>query len=116
MTTATENPANSTVSLLSFAVAGGICDSFELACPDHAANGIVSLGKVRDVGDFYDAIAIAVVPLLSGTGVSLKTLEAVEHGVPVISTPVGVRGIADLGAGVIVTSFSNLATALLAQR
>jgi glycosyltransferase involved in cell wall biosynthesis len=96
----------------SFVVAGGICEPFKLACPDHVAKGIVSLGRVRSVADFYDVIATAVVPLLSGTGVSLKTLEAIAHGVPVLATLVGVRGIADLGAGVSVINFSDFATAL----
>lgn len=43
--------------------------------------------------EFYDAIKVAVVPLLHGTGVSIKTLEALSCGCPVVTTPVGVRGL-----------------------
>jgi glycosyltransferase involved in cell wall biosynthesis len=48
---------------------------------------------VEDVGSFYARIGTSIVPLLGGTGVSLKTLEAIAHGKPVVATSVGVRGI-----------------------
>lgn len=48
---------------------------------------------VPDVADFYNAIALALVPLVSGTGVSIKTTEAVSYGRPVVATPIGVRGV-----------------------
>jgi glycosyltransferase involved in cell wall biosynthesis len=55
------------------------------------------MGFASDVREFYESVAVCVVPLLSGTGVSLKTLEALELGRPVIATPTGARGIADAG-------------------
>jgi glycosyltransferase involved in cell wall biosynthesis len=40
-------------------------------------------GWVEDARDFYDQIGLAVVPRLGGsTGISVKMLEAAEHGVP----------------------------------
>jgi glycosyltransferase involved in cell wall biosynthesis len=46
-----------------------------------------------DVEDFYGAIRTALVPLRHGTGVSVKTLEAISYGCPIISTAAGVRGL-----------------------
>jgi glycosyltransferase involved in cell wall biosynthesis len=48
---------------------------------------------VDDVADFYARVAVVVVPLLSGTGVSIKTLEAIEYRKPVVASRVGVRGL-----------------------
>ncbi len=48
---------------------------------------------VEDVGSFYARIGASIVPLLSGTGVSIKTLEAIAHGKPVVATSAGVRGL-----------------------
>jgi glycosyltransferase involved in cell wall biosynthesis len=42
---------------------------------------------------FYDAIEVATVPLLHGAGISIKTLEALSFGCPVVTTPVGARGL-----------------------
>jgi hypothetical protein len=75
------------------ALAGGVCEVFSRACPDYAKLGIDLVGPVKDVADFYASVPVVVVPLLRGTGVSLKTLEALAYRVPVVSTPVGVRGI-----------------------
>jgi hypothetical protein len=94
----------------SFAVAGGICEAFAMACPDFAKRGIGLLGRVAKVSDFYGAVATVYVPLLNGTGVSLKTLEAVAHGVPVLSTATGVRGLSkDRLANVRVIDFAQFA-------
>ncbi|TCR70039.1 glycosyl transferase family 1 [Bosea sp. BK604] len=62
-----------------------------------AAPGLHVLGYVGDLRPLYAAAKLVIVPLLSGTGVSIKTLEAVALGKPVLTTPVGIRG---LGADV----------------
>ncbi|MGH6810849.1 MAG: glycosyltransferase [Methylocella sp.] len=49
--------------------------------------------RVEAVESFYSRIGASIVPLLSGTGVSIKTLEAVAHGKPVVATSPGVRGL-----------------------
>ena len=48
---------------------------------------------VEDVGSFYARIGVSMVPLLSGTGVSVKTLEAIAYGKPVVATSAGLRGL-----------------------
>jgi glycosyltransferase involved in cell wall biosynthesis len=50
-------------------------------------------GTVDDVRPYYATSRIAVVPLRAGGGTSLKLLEAFAHRRPVVSTPVGARGI-----------------------
>lgn len=48
--------------------------------------GATVLGPIEDVSDFYSAVDVVVVPRLGvSTGVSIKLLEAVEHGVPAIA-------------------------------
>ena len=42
---------------------------------------------------WYRRAAVAVVPLLSGAGVKLKTVEALWHGLPVVLTPAGAQGL-----------------------
>jgi glycosyltransferase involved in cell wall biosynthesis len=76
-----------------FVVAGGISDAFKLAMPDHEDIGVTVMGHLTNVADFYDSVSAVVVPLLNGTGVSLKTLEAAAYHIPVLATPVGARGI-----------------------
>jgi glycosyltransferase involved in cell wall biosynthesis len=77
----------------SLLVGGGISEVFQTACPAHVELGIRVMGRVKDVSEFYQLVQMIVVPLLNGTGVSLKTLEAASYGIPVLSTPVGVRGL-----------------------
>jgi glycosyltransferase involved in cell wall biosynthesis len=55
--------------------------------------GVAFHGYVPDARAFYAQIRVAVVPVLSGTGVSLKTVEALDFGRPVVATRVGVRGL-----------------------
>jgi glycosyltransferase involved in cell wall biosynthesis len=47
--------------------------------------------------DWYGRAKVAVVPLLTGAGVKLKTVEALWHGVPVVLTPAGAQGLPDVG-------------------
>jgi O-antigen biosynthesis protein len=46
---------------------------------------------------WYQRATVAVVPLLAGAGVKLKTVEALWHGVPAVLTPVGAQGLRDVG-------------------
>jgi glycosyltransferase involved in cell wall biosynthesis len=55
--------------------------------------GVVLERSVAEVASFYERIGVAVVPLISGTGVSLKTLEALRFGRPVVATAAGARGL-----------------------
>lgn len=54
--------------------------------------------ELPDVRSFYDAIMVACVPLRYGTGVSVKAIEALAYGCPLVTTSVGVRGVGALVA------------------
>ncbi|NYE35779.1 glycosyltransferase involved in cell wall biosynthesis [Nocardioides cavernae] len=66
-----------------------------------ASSGVELAGFVDDLGAEYEAAAVALVPVLQGAGVKFKTVEALCHGVPVVTTTVGAEGIDgdDLYAG-----------------
>jgi GT2 family glycosyltransferase/glycosyltransferase involved in cell wall biosynthesis len=60
---------------------------------DHAAH-MRMLGYVEDVREALGRYAVFVCPILSGSGVRVKLLEAFAAGIPVVSTVVGAEGLA----------------------
>jgi polysaccharide biosynthesis protein PslH len=58
-----------------------------------AASGIELVGFADDLARHYSDSAIAVVPLTSGGGTKLKTLEAMAMGRAIVTTPIGAEGI-----------------------
>jgi glycosyltransferase involved in cell wall biosynthesis len=72
----------------------------------------------EDLSTMYAAASVFVVPLISGSGIRLKILDAMNHCVPVVSTTVGYAGIeADVGRDLLVaddaTGFAAHVCALL---
>jgi GT2 family glycosyltransferase/glycosyltransferase involved in cell wall biosynthesis len=59
---------------------------------DHAAH-LTMLGYVDDIRDVLARYAVFVCPILSGSGVRVKLLEAFAAGIPVVSTKVGAEGL-----------------------
>jgi len=55
--------------------------------------GLVAEGEIPDASLFMQSIALLVVPLFSGSGIRIKTLEAMSLGTPVITTAKGAIGI-----------------------
>ena len=60
--------------------------------------GVEFVGRVEDVQDALSAYAVFVCPILSGSGVRVKLLEAFAAGIPVVSTTIGAEGLAEPGA------------------
>jgi glycosyltransferase involved in cell wall biosynthesis len=54
---------------------------------------IVVRGGVEDVGPYYGAAALAVVPIRAGGGTRIKMLESANYGVPIVATSFGAAGI-----------------------
>lgn len=50
-------------------------------------------GFVEDLYDMHRYGSVAIVPIWSGAGVKLKSLALMEHGFPVIATPIALEGI-----------------------
>ncbi|WP_216899885.1 glycosyltransferase family 4 protein [Synechococcus sp. CCY 9618] len=68
-------------------LAGSICRSVA----DHT--GLVTkLGFVKEVSDFYDTVDAVVVPMLNGTGVKIKSVEAIRYKKPVLLTEHSAEG------------------------
>jgi glycosyltransferase involved in cell wall biosynthesis len=57
------------------------------------AEGVNLVGYVPDIRPHVAAAALYVAPLLLGSGVKNRVLEAMAMGKPVVTTPLGVRGI-----------------------
>jgi GT2 family glycosyltransferase/glycosyltransferase involved in cell wall biosynthesis len=65
-----------------------------------ATDGIRILSDLSDseLQACYRAARVAVVPLRCGAGVKLKVVESLRLGVPLVTTPVGAQGLADLAS------------------
>jgi glycosyltransferase involved in cell wall biosynthesis len=54
--------------------------------------GIIVAGRIEDLRLFFSRAALAVVPIRVAGGTRIKILEAAAHGVPIVTTSVGVAG------------------------
>lgn len=55
--------------------------------------GVTVTGRVGDVGDWLRRARVAVAPMVSGSGIKNKVLEACAAGCPVIASPLGALGL-----------------------
>jgi hypothetical protein len=67
-------------------------DLLELADPN-----LIFEGHVTDLAAFYSRTRVAISPIRFGAGVKVKTVQALQYGVPVVSTSCGVEGINTYG-------------------
>lgn len=51
------------------------------------------LGFVPDIGEFYSTVDLIVSPVTMGTGINVKTVQAMAYGMPLLTTKVGIKGI-----------------------
>jgi glycosyltransferase involved in cell wall biosynthesis len=54
---------------------------------------VIHAGEVRDVLPYLHAADLALCPLRTGSGTSLKTIEYLAAGLPLVTTAFGVRGL-----------------------
>lgn len=54
---------------------------------------VVKHGMVDDLKDFYHNSKVAICPMLSGTGIKIKVVEALSYGIPVVTNRRGVDGL-----------------------
>lgn len=69
------------------AVAGTICERLD------RCDTVTSLGFVEDLSAVYATAQVVVNPVQVGTGLKIKTIEALASARPVITTPVGAQGL-----------------------
>jgi glycosyltransferase involved in cell wall biosynthesis len=91
-------------------------DFFTLASP--FGDAIQITGYVEDLTPYLEKSALMVVPVLAGGGMRVRILEAFSRGIPVVTTSIGLEGIAaENGRDVIVEDdpieFANAVVALL---
>lgn len=70
-----------------------VCGDAAATLPNPPPPGILPRGRVADLSPEYHRAAAVVVPLLRGTGIKIKLVEALAHGRPVVTTPVGMQGL-----------------------
>lgn len=58
---------------------------------DH--KNVVKHGMVDDLNDYYKNAKVAICPMLSGTGIKIKVIEALSYGIPVVTNRRGVDGL-----------------------
>ena len=73
-------------------VAGNICESIA------NCEGIIKLGVVSELKTQYDQADVVINPMLYGTGLKIKNIEALGYAKALVTCPVGTTGIED-GAG-----------------
>lgn len=61
--------------------------------PAYFQMGVVNHGEVDSSDEFLRNHGLLVVPIRAGSGIRMKTLEALSLGVPVVSTVVGAQGL-----------------------
>ena len=62
--------------------------------PRFFQSGIVNHGEVSNAEDFMHEHGVMIVPIQAGSGIRIKTLEAMALGVPIVSTSIGSQGLA----------------------
>jgi GT2 family glycosyltransferase len=82
--------------------------------------GVTFLGPVDDIREPLSRHAVFVCPILSGSGVRVKLLEAFAAGIPAVSTRLGAEGLLEHGADFVAVAdaapeFANAVVELLAD-
>lgn len=73
---------------ITFVIAGNGSENIRLPYSE----GIEKIGFVKDLKDLFLNVSLVVAPIRFGAGVPTKILEALSYGVPVLTSPIGVRG------------------------
>jgi glycosyltransferase involved in cell wall biosynthesis len=66
-----------------------------ISAVDGVYDNISKIEYVQDLTDLYSQIRISICPLLNGTGMKIKVIEAMSYGIPVVCTSRGVDGFPD---------------------
>jgi glycosyltransferase involved in cell wall biosynthesis len=72
-------------------LAGSICDSVPAGLP-----GVESMGIVANLNDAYAAANVVINPLLAGTGLKTKTVEALGCARALVTTSCGAEGVEEM--------------------
>ncbi|MDD5200106.1 MAG: glycosyltransferase [Terrimicrobiaceae bacterium] len=70
-------------------IAGSVCSAVEFALPTR----VRMLGRLPDLAPAYAQSSAVIAPILQGSGVKIKILEAVSYGRACVTTSVGMEGL-----------------------
>lgn len=65
-----------------------------LSVQSMTSDALILTGFIESIEGIYRSARIAIAPILAGAGVKIKTIEALQYGVPVVATSVGAEGLA----------------------
>lgn len=75
-------------------LAGSLSEAFLQGWKGPLPKGLKLLGWLEDLEGFYRELRLVVNPVLRGTGLKIKTVEALAHSRPVVAYGVGLEGLA----------------------
>jgi len=84
---------------IEFRIAGPVCDALRPISHPFRLCGIVD-----SVSEFYRNIDVAINPMLGGTGLKIKSLEAMRYGKPLVATADAMTGISTDHSGHLLSS------------
>lgn len=58
-------------------------------------------GRVENLDDYYAAATLVINPILAGSGLKIKTVEAIAHGKCLVTTPIGIEGLVGIHEAVV---------------
>jgi succinoglycan biosynthesis protein ExoO len=72
-------------------ICGNVCRALK-----EIPQGVTLQGFVKRLSVEYSEAELAIVPLTVGSGLKIRMMEAWEHGLPVVSTSVGLQGVREI--------------------
>ena len=73
-------------------IAGSVCREF----PSPQPEGVEVLGRLPDLASAYARASVVIAPILQGSGIKIKILEAASFGRACVTTSVGLEGLESL--------------------
>ena len=83
-------------------ICGTLCKTLTITQP-----GVELLGFVESLDAVYEEASVVIVPLLRGSGVKIKLMEALARGKACVSTPIGAEGIPALDSCVAIAGTAD---------
>ena len=92
-------------------IGGGVCETLKDFVPASLLSKVnpTMVGRVRTPGDFFSRCDLIINPERGGTGIKIKTLEALAHGCSIITTSGGSIGLDSDSPYHLAESFEELA-------
>lgn len=84
-------------------IAGGVCSLLEKSVESYP--GVSVRGEVESLETLYKEIDVSINPVSKGSGLKIKTIEALSYGIPVLTTTTGADGLEEfIDKGLFITN------------